>query len=474
MDTPPNDKVFKFDERQLNIIEHLLGDLTIWFDTDRKLFHELFCNREADYQRLTTLIASVESGFRNKDFLVRGEAGVGKTSFIYNLASDDDFLKSHRLMLILIDYRKALPMNLEGCLTRFIEDAEAVFQEQGHPIHTLIENIQQNIGKNMQAINAHIASLEDSSNIRRVIIVLDDFDYAEDTWFSLLDYFIPLVANPRATIILTARPQLYADIQGYDERFAFYFTRNVNIIDLPNLEVREILTARLAPVLNPKGTSITGFIINEFKKKRSFDRLLRKAGIQRTDGLIQFDYPLTEEYNIFMNRITNGNLREIFDIAYESIHYILKNYDVLKKSIGNGIERRIIGREGTLKILYDNEDACYKIINLNKHRSKNDNSLLFNVLEGVKRFNTLDDKKFYPSLQRLGHTTKEIRWAIGFLSNRLHRFIEPITLLPKKRRAALYLYDEYKVTQKGDFYLGMANWDEYESRCGQYGRSLLE
>lgn len=35
------------------------------------------------------------------------------------------------------------------------------------------------------------------------------------------------------------------------------------------------------------------------------------------------------------------------------------------------------------------------------------------------------------------------------------------------------LYKEYKLTEKGEFYMQMANWEDYISKCGDYGKSIL-
>jgi hypothetical protein len=471
---PSEKNVFRFNEKHIKAIAQFFVDLTTLYDHDIDSFRDLFCNREALYNKFKTLLQSADVSVRNKDFILIGGAGVGKTSFIYMFACDSELIKKLKVVPIVVDYRKALPRTVDGCLVRFVKDAEENFKKVGKPINTLVENTPENITQNLQAINTHIECLGVGTGPVRAVIVLDDFDYAEDTWFDLLDYFVPFATNPRVSLILTVRLQLYNDIQAYDDRFSYWYTRNVNTIALPNLEVREVLTSRLAPLLKAKGSSIIGFITSLFKQKTVFSRLLKDVEIEKLSELGEFDYPLTESHNNFMSLITNGNFREIFDIAYESLSYVLRHYNELETRAEEGIERRIIGHEQTLELLYDNPNSRYRVIDINKYMSKTGNSLLFNVLEGVKRFRTIDNTKFYPTLQRFGHSRKDVDWAIPFLSNKVNRFIEPKTLLPENKRVALYLYDEYEITEKGNLYLRMSEWPEYQRRCRHYGKSLFE
>lgn len=154
-------------------------------------------------------------------------------------------------------------------------------------------------------------------------------------------------------------------------------------------------------------------------------KIIKSLGVKNFDDLKRIDYPMTRKHDNFMRQITNGNIREIFDIAYESLKYIFENFETLSEREEDGIVRKIIGRDGVMRIFYDNNNSKYKIININKYKSKKKNSLLYNVLETIKISRMLDEN-FYSVLSKYGHNKKQVDWAIEFLSEKNNRFIQPL------------------------------------------------
>jgi hypothetical protein len=77
-------------------------------------------------------------------------------------------------------------------------------------------------------------------------------------------------------------------------------------------------------------------------------------------------------------------------------------------------------------------------------------------------------------LRNFGHNNNDVDWAINFLNDRANRFIQYTRLLPEKRKKELYKYDELEITQKGDYYLSLAKYEEYIKHCGLWGRSIIE
>ncbi|MHC4396146.1 MAG: hypothetical protein ACYS1A_10880 [Planctomycetota bacterium] len=457
-------------------IDALFEDLTRLYPTDRELFRDLFYNREEQHNKFSALVTDNQQ--RTGNYIFEGKAGVGKTSFIYRIESDEVLQQELNFVPVVVDYRKSVPQSSSACLVNFIESMQGCFEKIDCPIHTLTNNIQDNIDDNIHAIEKHLRGLDPNANIPNIIIFLDDFDYLEDTWYELLRYFLSFAASDYVSIVLTARPPLIRAIDSYDDRFAFFFTRNVKKIKLGSLDVENVLISRLAPLLAKKQIqSKFDLIISTFRRKSSIEQMLRKLGIKDLNALRTFEFPLTNKHCDFMKAITNGNLREVFNIAIPSILFALEEGSSLANRTENNVEKKIIGHENTLKLFYidDNPDSKYHIININKYKSKSRNSLLYNVLEAVKIFQILDEN-FYDTLAKFGHNKKAVNWAIEFLSDKVHRFVEPTTLLPPTRHSKLKLYEEYKILDKGEFYLYMAGWDEYcsERRAGSYGRSIIK
>jgi hypothetical protein len=467
---------FIFTEKHDAAIKWLFTNIVTWFDSDKKLFLDLFYNRHEEIRQLTGMLTNAKEACEQKNILITGSAGIGKTSFLCRIIGDAALCDSMGIKPILVDYSASIPLDWTGCLYGFVSMAEKAFQEIGHQINTLKPNHQeQHIDANIHLIRKHLEYLK-TQGAPHIVIILDDFDYANTVWFKLLDYFIPFAAKSPASVVLSVRPPLKAAIEGYDNRFSLHFTRDVNVFDLKPLGVEDVIASRLAPLLEKKETEnwFTS-IINNFKKPSVVEQLRRKLNITESDELSEFEYPLTEMHNNFMRKITNGDLRETFDIAYDSICFVLKNRKNLEKREEFGHIRYIIGHENTLQLFCDREGSKYKIMDLHKRRSKKGkNSLWYNVLEAVLIFKVIDEVNFYDTLKSFGHIASAVDRAITELKDKNNRLIEPVKISVPKAKPEGYSDDEYILTEKGKYYLEIAKWPGYIKRFGDYGRSLKE
>jgi hypothetical protein len=450
------------------VLPLLLDDHTRDFASDPRLFHDTFFDRGHEAIRFRELLRE-----RDRTILITGNAGIGKTSFIYQMAFTPDDAGT-AILPILADYRTAVPQDRDGCLLAFISNAIEQFATTGYPIQTVQSNTRDCIFLNLNIILEHLNKLDPSSSFPRVVLFLDDFDYAEDEWYYLLDYFLPFTRNRNCVVVLTVRPRLYATLQSYDDRLRFHFGRNVEQVKLAPMPAREVLASRLAPILLVRESqSVLASIINRFKLSHGpLDMLARQLGLTRLRDLQGMDFPFTDKHTDFMHRVTNGNLREILRIAMDSLFFVLDYGESLEARVENKLTRKVIGRENTLRLFYDNPNARYKLINVNQHRSAGGNSLLYNVLEAVKIHPEIDDR-FFRLLRPCGHKDKDVLWAIGYLSDRSQRFIEEKWIAQKARRKVLIRSDEYEITEKGDYFLEIAKWPEYQLRAGAFGVSLL-
>ncbi len=449
----------------------LFSDHTRNFHDNRELFNATFYDRGQERYRFWGILSSCPEPDRT--ILVTGGAGVGKTSFIYNLFAAPMPLEEN-VLSVLADFRTAVPQNVEGCILGFIRNASEEFAKAQLRVENLLENTVENIDENIRVIHRHLQHVAGASRPPRVLFFLDDFDYAEDQWYKLLDYFLPFVQSAHCGVVLTMRPRLYATIQSYDERLKFYFGRNVDEIPLAPIPAREVIASRLAPLLLARQSkSVLAKIVQAFREDDRVGRIIKKLELKELGDLPQIDFPFTERHNDFMQRITNGNLREVQDIAMDSLLYILKAGDSLEKRTENDIERRVIGRDGTLGLFYENQAAHYTIININQYRSASGNSLFFNVLEALK-IDPQVDERLFRRLRPLGHTESDVKFAVSWLADRTQRHVEPKWLMPVRRAKTLLRSDEYVLTEKGHYYLDLARWPEYQRRADSFGESLLE
>lgn len=456
----------RFSKELDKFMQFAFDDLVEIAANNPRLFEELYYNRKSQCDEFYALME--DSHRTAPNVLIVGGAGVGKTSFMHKLRINCNI---ELLYPIMMDYRKVVPKSTEGLIASFIIKLEAYFDDIERPIHTLNKN--QSLDINFQAAYNHLDKIPKEEIKKHLVLLLDDFDYAEDEWYYLLKYFLPFSNNSKTSLVLSVRPSLLNAIDEYDDRFRNSYIKKARQIELAPISVENVISTRLAPILVEKeGTNkLYGVISGLFKRKSELCILAEKYGTIVND-LPRFEYPLSKKHNTFMQRITSGDLRETFAIAYESLKYIIEHKGSLETKQEDSLEKRVIGREGVMKILYDNPDSSYRLIDLHAKRSKVGNSLFYNILEAIKLHGIVDDR-FYRGLLQLGHQRKKIDDAVSELSSRKHRFFIPLNVIPKKMRRHIEYNRVYKPTPKLEMYLEICNdWDEYIKQCGKPGNSF--
>lgn len=455
-----------YSEELDQFIHFAFDDLVEVAKENNRLFEELYYNRKNQCDEFHSL---VQNGYKTaQNALIIGGAGVGKTSFMHKLKIN---CESNNVYSIFMDFRNIVPRTSIGLISSFLKELERFFDVINNPIHTLNPSL--TLDEKFQEAYNHLEGIPKSDLSKHLILFLDDFDYAEDEWYELLKYFLPFSNNSRVSLVLSVRPPLLTAIDEYDDRFRNSYIKKARKIDLAPISVENVISTRLAPILKDRENTnkLYGLIKNLFERDSALCKVAKSFGTI-VDDLPRFEYPLTIKHNTFMQRITSGNLRETFDIAYESLKYIIENDNDLEIKIEDGITKKIIGIEGVMRILADNKNSHYKIINLHVFRSEYNNSLFFNVLEAIK-FHGIVDAKFYKILELLGHKKKKVDDAIDELSSKKHRFFIPSKIIPKKIKNNIEYSREYEPLPKLDMYLEMStDWDEYISRFGCSGNSV--
>ncbi len=455
-----------YSEEMDKFINFAFDDLVDVANKNHDLFEELYYNRKNQCDEFYSLME--DSHVTSPNVLIVGGAGVGKTSFIHKLIIKCNADLHYCLML---DYRKVVPKTKDGLISFFIKEMEKYFDEIDHPINTLCDT--KKMDANFQCVYSHLDCIEKSDVTKHLIIFLDDFDYAEDDWFELLKYFLPFSNNKKTSLVLSVREPLLNSIDEYDERFRGSYIKKATQITLAPISVENVISTRLAPILVGKESTnkLYGILSGLFSRESPLCKIAKEHGTL-VDDLPRFEYPLTKKHNTFMQRITSGNIRETFAIAYESLKYILESKKYSEILLEDGLEKKRIGREGVMKILFDNDDTSYKIENIHKLKSKTGNSLFFNVLEAVKYLGVVDDR-FYRVLSVLGHKKKKVDAAIEELSSKKFKFFVPSKIIPKKVNRSIEYNREYIALPKLEMYLEICtDWEEYISRCGSAGKSI--
>lgn len=460
------DNQLSFTKELGDFINFAFDDLVEVASNNPKLFDDLYYNRKNQCDEFYAMMEDSHKSAPN--VLIIGGAGVGKTSFMHKLKIN---CNNELIYPIFIDYRKVVPKTTEGLVLSFISKIEKYFDIIKKPV-VLLENYVSVDHVFQKAFN-HLEGLSKDDLTKHLVIFLDDFDYAEDDWYELLKYFLPFSNNNKTSLVLSVRPNLLTLIDEYDDRFRSSYIKKARQIELAPISAENVISTRLAPILIEKsGTNkLYGLISRLFSRDSDLCLLAKKHGTL-VDDLPQFEYPLSIKHNTFMQRISSGDLRETFAIAYESLKYIIDNESKLESKIEGGLQKKIIGRNGVMKIFYDNEKSNFKIINIHTQRSSKGNSLYYNILEAIKLYGIVD-ARFYRGLKELGHNQKTINDAVEELSSKKHKFFTNSKIIPQKLKKLITHSREYKPTPKLEMYLEMANsWDEYIERCGEPGSSF--
>jgi hypothetical protein len=453
----------------------LFSDLVELSREDPALFTDLYYNRGDELAKFCSIMNGGGPPIEGlPNVLIVGDAGVGKSNFMHRLAIDEQLLARHALFPIVVDFNSVAPRDHTGCKLYFIDRVKDYFEVAGCPINNLHENIKGNIEDNLYKVTRHLQETRKETLKKYLIIFLDDFDYAETEWHLLLDFFRPFVSSNRVSVVFSIRPPLIAAIDSYDDRFRRFYLSDVQRIELGVLNVANILTSRLAPFLvEHKEVPFYRHIMHLFQPESSVSRVLRKLGIRQLSDLPHFEYPFTQGHNAFMQRITNGNLREIFEIALVSLDFVLLNVGNLETRMEDALPRKVIGRENVLKLFCDASDRTYSMLNLHKYKSPKGNSLLYNTIEAVKLLGRADET-FVQTLRQLGHQKRDVEWALTFLCDRSQRLINPLAIHSPVRTRVLEEFPEYEVSEKANYYLQIAEWAEYISRFGAPGQRLTK
>ncbi|GAA3622638.1 hypothetical protein [Flavivirga jejuensis] len=444
-------------------------DLIRLTHNEKKVFLDLYYNRVTELNKMQSILKNIRN--RGDNILILGHAGTGKSSFMYKVFFEIGNLPDYNLYPLIVDFRDGNKFHL---YKHFIEKMEKYFSDINCPIPKLITNNETNFKENISLLRTHLANIDEKCFTKHLIILLDDFDYLdEDDLFDVLEDFQGFGIHRHATLVLSARPALYTAIKEYDNRLIKTFTREIHKIKLVRLDINKLISRRLAGIIiENKSKSWFKKITH---KESDYIRLLKKMGISEINDIENITIPFTGLYLNFISNITNHNNREIFDIVHDSLIYVRKNFEILesiseKNEDGETHSRKNITKEQTLELFYDNDDSLFRIININKNINKKGNSLLFNLLEGVKLYKELN-RTFTEQMNFLGHKEKEIIWGIKKL--KLNNLISPTKIVPNRYEERIDLYPEFSITDKGDYYLtNICYWEEYINRCGHFGVSI--
>ncbi|MDR1259689.1 MAG: hypothetical protein LBK65_10530 [Tannerellaceae bacterium] len=471
---------------------------TVYARENVNLFFELFHNRIQELMEFKTVAENMYTTGDNILFI--GHAGVGKSNFIHRLFYDTPMLEKYKLYPTMIDFR-TIPTDdkLLGVKMKFIAVMTEYFDKMDFSISSQVDNKIANINNNLFIIQESFEKLiKEGKKSKQPLVFVDDLDYAEkDELFPILQFLKPYAHGKNISIFMCVRPPLCNTIIRNDGTYANLFVHTPKNIKARSMELHSILATRLAPILLvPETTPKDGvfeYLIDRLKllrsKNKPYRKLLEKLGVKNLDNLVSIKYPFTDEYVVFMRKISLEDLREIFIIAIRSLNFIIKNYKNLAGEDESG--RKVIPRKDIIKMFLadpdddhsDNDQNHYHFFNLHKYKNSRGNSLYLNVLEAMQIYRDNRDPRFKEQLNDVGHTDEKIEYALRIMARKRHRLLLSYDFTYAKDNAdELFRMSEntyvtavqYKISDKGLYYLkDISKWPEYIEEYGSSKVSIM-
>ena len=329
--------------------------------------------REEELRQAKSLLESVRDG-NSKMLLVSGEAGSGKTSFVYEISKNVYENNGLFLNARCIDQKNKMPYQLfKELINEYIRHIEGMepkefkaevkrLREITEPFGEIFINLNSSIGKylkNVQKLD-HLEPERENQRLlmvlanffinlplkNEVVLFLDDLQWVDEGSLSLLDEILRRMGNEKLFIVGTYRNEEVAPGHGLLDLKMEAKKRNYPLyeIHLDELDFDEI-NRLMASILGEKEGNVkklTTFIYRKTRGNPFFSinllrELVEKGAVSRQKDLWSFD---------------ENKLRSI-SVSENMIETILKRINKLtKEQIDVLIRAAVIGREVNISVLY--------------------------------------------------------------------------------------------------------------------------
>ena len=418
-----------------------------------ELFQYLYFVRNGVEARIES---SIEEG---DDITIVGKPGQGKSCLVHYMFIELE--KKGTIFPIILDYRNIYPRSLDGILIKFVEQMRKYFTEIQISINTITEfTTIDNCQNHMIEINNHLDKIPLHSLTKRLVIFLDDLDYAEDIYIDILKtFFLPYATSDKSTLILSVRKPLLNSIRQ-DELLRHCYHIKPHEIKLPDGNLKLIIYNRLKSILSyeSKSENFIDKFLNLFRKN-TLDKVLYRYALKKgieIDDKGNFDIselPFHDNFYAKLSNITYFNLREIEQLFPKLLLYELC---IKEPSFNNDFYCAFI------KNTYDDDVILIDLVSdktLGPKRTHTGNSIYQNVLEYFYYWEIKSDI-LYKTMSTFGINKDLVDKAIASL-------IKKSFLIPDfdyKINSDFNVYERYKISSKGIVYVEkvLINQNYYE------------
>jgi Cdc6-like AAA superfamily ATPase len=446
-----------------------------YFTRGEKYFDYLYFTRNGIEKKILCAINE------NQNITLVGKPGNGKSSLIHYI-----FLKlkqDDKIYAIILDYHDISPRKKEALLMKFIYEMLEFFKKIKKPLTILTERTTlENAENHLYFVADHLQKISNQELPLKLVILLDDLDFAETHYYSILkDYFLSFTINDKSIIILSVRQQLLNTILR-DDILQMNYYRNPQYIELTTGDLELILANRLKPIikLNEKDRELIDKFLAIFKNNE-LDLQLKEEFLEKHKDSKLFTtlskLPFNQSFYANFDDIIHSNLRFAEELFPDFLEYELNKNENEPSFNNNFYDAFITNTFNKRHILLD----LVSEKTTGPELKKRGNSILQNVLEGFCITDALDDN-FYKNMDNLGIDRVTVNKSIVILEN--YCLIEPIIIY--KHSKNIYdendkintnkqeiLYEIYKMTRKGEIFMRylLTNPLYYSSLNGNFIKS---
>lgn len=425
-----------------------------------ELYQYLFYDRDMEMKRIINAIDEISN------IIIVGNPGQGKSCLMHYLFID--FSKKNDTFPIILDWREIMPKSVKGIITKFVEEIRKYFLDINQQCYDLKEGTTiENSEEQMRIVTKHMQEINKNQLTKRLVIFIDDLDYAENDYMTILKkYFLNYASSDKAIVILSCRRPLLNNIRCDDELRQCYHIQPHHI-DLNNIDLGFLLHHRVRLLI--KGTSRNKGLksyINSFRQ-RKLDKLLIKIAKEKKLKLdstnISNGLPFNDSFYAKLYDITYGNLRDIEELIPKFYEYEIKNPNPsFKDDFFHVFIKNTASNASSILLNFTKE----KTRGTNK-RKKN-NAILQNILEYFY-FNEVKDDYFYEAMNNLGITGKEADEAINILIEPPYNVIDPKFVYCLNSHKTIH--KRYLINNKGRIYVKNILRNDYYYQYTQESKS---
>ena len=418
------------------------------YEMGEQLFSHLFYDRTNDRAQMSS---TMELG---KSMTIVGNPGEGKTCLMHYMFINTKYHKN--FYPIILDYRYCAPRKKETLIINFVKGMKEYFREIGLPLHQIAqETTTKNYENHYTIIQNNMKNLKSDKiyKTKRPIIFLDDLDYYEHDYISLLrQYFLPFALNRKTVLILSGRKPLIHSLSE-DNELRHAFNLRPRKLFLVRVDLKTLFEFKLSCLYDEKERTLFR-LLNAFKQPKNISKILRREALiylkkegnfddNPSEDILNLVFGFNDLFWTHLGDVTGRNLRQIEESLPDMFYFQLENEN-------NEINFNSDFASSYILTNYKEPNYLLDLVSLktnNKIKKLRGNSILQIVLEYFNSQSMVDDQ-FFDTMSTFGIENKQANEALKKISDAPYSLIDPDFIYNDDT-----IFKDYKINRKGKFYL---------------------